>query len=544
MFIQNNYNYSSYDSAVCSLSSLSSSRKTGSEEVIERSNSQTGNSESEEECYSPTAMDIFLGSDETKSSVLDFNNKQLFGGLMNAQDAKNAQSFQTHPVYLRNSQQNVDLDLHGIWDKSKTSLLSKIGEGTFKEVYLAITETSSKYKQIALALQKPDVESNAVLRELRACQKIAETFSSKDPIVKIYSVALRNGHFRILSKYVNGGDAKTHLPFSDTPSKIGILRDVAEAIRLLHAHGMTHNDLALRNILIEFPKENIEITSLENPLTLIGRQLAKTVFTSQHQAIIPQGVIISPEMIEFLYSQNISSVNVFKSGPPRGVLNDFGNVTHREDSKVLNRIKESLDELTDQTQCQILRDQLINEFPNFHFPSQEELSSKAKFSEFYDGLLWRFSVATAPDCTSPQRYEAVQSYKEAAAKGDFFGKRSAIERLEKATGEQSDAFCLGRLICEVMCHANMINDDAFKRARLERETWLEHFKAGFERDASAINQEDYRLLNLIDPELAELAKNLMSYHPGNCLNLQVVKQKLDQILLNANACASLLLSRD
>ncbi len=130
----------------------------------------------------------------------------------------------------------------------------RIGAGSFKEVYLATMEKPrdkkviilrSKNGNLSIQRRSHDVET-LVARIL-----IKDQDKAKKYFPKVYSVSSS----QIIVKYANCGEAKNELPKLPNSQIRDVVSQIGKALIYLQSQGITHNDVALRNILLHQSKD-------------------------------------------------------------------------------------------------------------------------------------------------------------------------------------------------------------------------------------------------------------------------------------------------
>jgi tRNA A-37 threonylcarbamoyl transferase component Bud32 len=136
----------------------------------------------------------------------------------------------------------------------KYSLLKRIGEGVFGEVYLAKLKDNSSTHQFALkklAKSHPKFRRTSVFREVNAGKildhegviRFEETFETTS------SIYLVMDYFAGYDLYTTLED-RNYKPYSEQTAK-GIFKQLVSAVTHCHERGIVHRDIKLENILMD-----------------------------------------------------------------------------------------------------------------------------------------------------------------------------------------------------------------------------------------------------------------------------------------------------
>ena len=141
------------------------------------------------------------------------------------------------------------------------TLYKLLGKGSFGEVYL----TTKKNCNIILATKKLDKKQTdrpsikkyfdneiSIMREL-----------NHPNIIKFHELLASKSHYYVVMEYCNGGDLTGclrkyksiyHRPFSEEIVQY-LMRQIIEAIKVIHSHKIIHRDIKLDNILVSFEND-------------------------------------------------------------------------------------------------------------------------------------------------------------------------------------------------------------------------------------------------------------------------------------------------
>ena len=127
-----------------------------------------------------------------------------------------------------------------------------LGKGAFGQVYLAHDDDLNR----PVAIKIPNPERISRPEDVEAYLNEARILASLDHphIVPVYDVGRTDdGHFYIVSKYVEGSDlaakiSRSRLSYDESA---GLVATVAEALHYAHTRGLVHRDIKPGNILID-----------------------------------------------------------------------------------------------------------------------------------------------------------------------------------------------------------------------------------------------------------------------------------------------------
>lgn len=355
-----------------------------------------------------------------------------------------------------------------------------LGGGEAKTVRLmtALRKTlntkKSGWKDVALSNQFGNKIGQNV--ELRVLKSLSKDPQAKNLTPKVYYAGLHDSSLVTATKVISGGESNRCLPHMSLNDRLGVIVNHGKGLELLHREKIIHNDTALRNMLIEWPKEKI---SIENALNY---RLARPIFDQSGKTLFESKEKITPEIQKMIKALNISEVKVFVNKPATGMINDFDRCT------------------------------------------------------FLGDLTSSVLLGCAIDCTAPERKLACNKYE--ARKNDPNSSKEALniarDRIILASTVHSDAFSFGQLLCDAILRPGLdtnLGDKnvEYKNACHKRmEERIKEYEAMSQ--GSAIDPEDYSALNNIDPILADIASQLMNYQPNMRLSIDKAILGLESLI--------------
>ena len=144
------------------------------------------------------------------------------------------------------------------------TLLKKLGDGSFGDVYLA-TKAGIQGYIAAKLISKEKMKQYGEIAEKCLKREIEILKELKHPnIYKIIDVKENSKDYIILTEYINGGNLRDCLEkyknyfHKAFPEEIvqHLMRQIIDAFKYIHEKGIMHRDIKLENIMIHFNSEN------------------------------------------------------------------------------------------------------------------------------------------------------------------------------------------------------------------------------------------------------------------------------------------------
>lgn len=354
----------------------------------------------------------------------------------------------------------------GNWSEFLADPKAKLGFGFAKTVMLMTAQKIDKkgFRDVAHSLQSGNKTGQEV--ELRVLKVLSEDPEAKDLSPKIYYAGTDGNQLETVTKRVSGGDARHCLPHMPISDRLRAISTYGNGLQLLHKHSIIHNDTALRNMLIEWPNEKINIEKALN------FRLAKPIFDVTGKTLFEAKEKITPEIQEKLKALNITQVKVFVNQPPKGVITDFDRCTFSGDltSKVL--------------------------------------------------------LGCALDCTAPERMLASNQYKKLK---DSTSKEGLLLASTVKSDAFSFGQLLCDAILRPDLNTNLAEKSEYNNISEKRiNERIKEYEA--KSKLSAIDPQDYLALYNINPELAKIASKLMSYQPDMRPNIEEALVVLEKVI--------------
>lgn len=461
--------------------------------------------------------DKLLNRDKSTSQQYSVGNETDFGKLYSliSDTAKvSFKSVSSQTVNFALSPEAANFDLVGKLPKINTSVSKSLGNGTVKKV-ISVPALSSTLFRVSkgqkegwkeVAMSKTDGTNlsvrvaQTILVEMRVLELLSKEATASKMTPKVYYNGMRGGEMTMVTKKISGGEAKKCLPFLSIKGRLNAVKNFGLGLKFLHMNKIFHNDIALRNMLIQLPAE------YKNSDEALGCWLAKPIFDNEGNILVPSKVLITQQVLERIKKLNINQVSVFSEKEPVGLMNDFG-------------------------QCEF-QDDVVDPFVPIDYPL---------------------------DCTSPERHAALKNLKEIHKFGqsEKFSCLSneeqeqytllltqAANQAHQMTSSKSDLFSFGKLLCDAILRPGLNTDlnsdnqtyvdNSTEQLKARAVQHNKNLEATSESDIqiSSIDQQDYEELKKIDPKLAELAFGLLKYSPNDRPTLAEALEILDQITVN------------
>ncbi|MFM9880498.1 MAG: protein kinase domain-containing protein [Burkholderiaceae bacterium] len=128
-------------------------------------------------------------------------------------------------------------------------ILRKLGSGGITDIYLAVRDSDSLpvvLKVLDVQSAKGSVHLERFIREFSLLAKI-----DHPNVVKIYDQGFTDDHAYMAMEYFERGDLRANFDFlMDSHRAIGIIKQVAQALAVVHEHGIVHRDMKPDNIML------------------------------------------------------------------------------------------------------------------------------------------------------------------------------------------------------------------------------------------------------------------------------------------------------
>lgn len=357
-----------------------------------------------------------------------------------------------------------------------------LGKGALKEVNARVAEKCTLgnadkigWKEVAVAYFKINSEFSTELRVL----KLIANFKPKSGLIKVYHTNVENGIGVSVTKLIAAGKTEDILRETRFSHKIKIAMDLGKALNWLHSQGVNHNDVALRNILIQQSSE-------KKPLEVISvaDRAMKNLYGKDGTPILEIGDTIGAYQKILLSQNEITHVRVLNDGCPDGYLTDFDRCTFSNDS----------------------------------IASMEETSPV--------------------DVVAPERLAALKKLKSLRVNKCLEGVIENEDSLKAATGPASDAFSFGQTLCDMFLNpalnTNLTEENGLyikmcTERRGQRLATYEQICAGENDLESALDIAELIRLKFINPILADVIYGLMKYEPTKRMTIHEALEKLKKV---------------
>jgi serine/threonine protein kinase len=130
-----------------------------------------------------------------------------------------------------------------------------LGEGSYGRVHLAKQDVLGRKVAVKILHRRHGSKKQEIQAFLNEALILADL--NHPGIVPVYDAGWDDGHFFIVSRFVEGGDLGSLLmrgrPVPEECARIVIA--IAEALHYAHSRGLVHRDIKPANILIDPPKK-------------------------------------------------------------------------------------------------------------------------------------------------------------------------------------------------------------------------------------------------------------------------------------------------
>ncbi|XGW30036.1 hypothetical protein V3C99_009226 [Haemonchus contortus] len=149
------------------------------------------------------------------------------------------------------------------WELSrdKIKMESKLGEGTFGEVWKGTLRHFATDIQVAIKVTKVKEENKALMQEMHKEGRLLRQYKHLN-IVAFYGMVIDNDRAMIVMEMVPGGGLDHYLQKNvvSIPDRCSYAFDVSLGLYYLHSKRCMHRDLACRNCLIDNQKNIVKIS--------------------------------------------------------------------------------------------------------------------------------------------------------------------------------------------------------------------------------------------------------------------------------------------
>ena len=185
---------------------------------------------------------------------------------------------------------------------TKYEILSKLGSGSFGNVYLA----RNKFTDEKVALKQIKKSSSNLLSdgEIKDEIEILKKLDHPDIVRIIESFNTRNSYI-LITEYCEGGELFDQVKNQLSETQIAVIfRQLLSGLAYLHSNNIVHRDLKLENILIhEIEKSKIKGEDLFN-IKIIDFGTARIFDKNRKpQSIVGSSYYIAPEVLRQRYSK-------------------------------------------------------------------------------------------------------------------------------------------------------------------------------------------------------------------------------------------------
>ena len=128
--------------------------------------------------------------------------------------------------------------------KYETAVL--LGKGAMGEVYKAYDPVLQRYVALKYLRKDDPGLAERLLREARLQARVGHEL-----VCKVYEVGSDEGRPFIAMQYIDGRTLEQAAPEMTLREKLGVIRDVCEAVHAAHETGLIHRDLKPQNVMVE-----------------------------------------------------------------------------------------------------------------------------------------------------------------------------------------------------------------------------------------------------------------------------------------------------
>jgi hypothetical protein len=212
-------------------------------------------------------------------------------------DPESENSWTTHPL-----EDLPDLSLPTFGSRYET--LTLLGEGATSHVYRAFDSVLQRWVALKFLKALPGSRANEVLVEARAQAQIEHP-----NVCRIYEVGETDDRGFIAMQLVEGDSLAKSFRALDEPTKVRMVRDIAEGVHAAHRKGLVHLDLKPGNILVQ-RLEDGELHPLLSDFGMMRSESSSTV------GLCPMGTppYSSPEQIAGDFSKVDRRSDVYSLG--------------------------------------------------------------------------------------------------------------------------------------------------------------------------------------------------------------------------------------
>ena len=194
-------------------------------------------------------------------------------------------------------------------------LKTKIGDGSYGEVYLGVDKNTNK-KYAIKKVPKKKLLDNQIRLYFNNEMYILKHLQSHPNIIKFYSIETTISNYYIIEEYCNGGNLtqiltdklnKDKKPLSEEDAKY-ITKNILKGLSNLNSQNIIHRDLKLDNIIFNYEnQEDLILKKIKKAqIKIIDFGFARYLEKNEKaESILGTPVFMDPNILNNLYSQTI-----------------------------------------------------------------------------------------------------------------------------------------------------------------------------------------------------------------------------------------------
>jgi non-specific serine/threonine protein kinase/serine/threonine-protein kinase len=131
-------------------------------------------------------------------------------------------------------------------------IVSELGRGGMSHVYKAVRDDDQYYKEVAIKLLRPGLDSHSLLERLRAERQMLAELSHPNIAQLLDGGVTESGAPYIVMEYIEGQPIDVYCEERSLGIKqrLELMRTLCAAVHYVHQHLMVHGDLKTNNILV------------------------------------------------------------------------------------------------------------------------------------------------------------------------------------------------------------------------------------------------------------------------------------------------------